>query len=110
MYGAGQGVTFNAPVAEDEASFSVVSNVKDTSKGRFGGRGAVFTRARGGQRGGRADGRAGRMQTQRPARGGAAAQQGAGGYQDARSGARPTGGAGGANAGNKLLASSAAKS
>jgi translation initiation factor 3 subunit D len=54
---------FNAPPAEDEGSFSVVSNTRDTGKTRYG-RGAVFTRGRG-QRGGRADNRAGRQAFQR---------------------------------------------
>jgi translation initiation factor 3 subunit D len=70
-------------VAEDEASFSVVSNVRDTGKTRFG-RGAVFTRGRG-QRGARQDARTGgRQQLQR---GGRQGQQYGGGY-DGRGGAR----------------------
>ncbi|KAK4189025.1 eukaryotic translation initiation factor 3-like protein [Podospora australis] len=90
VYGAGTASLFAAPVAEDEASFSVVSNVRDSTKTRFG-RGAVFTRGRGGQRGGRggAPGPGGRQQFQRAGgRGGAQY----GGY-DSRGGAR-----GGANA------------
>jgi translation initiation factor 3 subunit D len=75
-------------VAEDEASFSVVSNVRDTGKTRFG-RGAVFTRGRG-QRGARGDTRGGgRQQFQRGGRGG---QQYGGGY-DGRGGGRGGGGA-----------------
>lgn len=59
---------FSAPIAEDEASFSVVSNIRDTGKSRFG-RGSVFTRGARGQRGGRGD-RAGggRAQLQRSGR------------------------------------------
>ncbi|CAK7271895.1 hypothetical protein SEPCBS57363_004855 [Sporothrix epigloea] len=54
VYGAGTVSLFSAPPAEDEGSFSVVSNVRDTGKTRFGRGGAVFTRGgRGGQRGGR---------------------------------------------------------
>lgn len=83
VYGAGSASLFVAPVAEDEASFSVVSNVRDTGKTRFG-RGAVFTRGRG-QRGARGDTRGGgRQQFQRGGRGG---QQYGGGY-DSRGGAR----------------------
>lgn len=68
VYGAGSASVFAAPVAEDEASFSVVSNVRDSGKTRFG-RGAVFTRGRG-QRGGRGDARAGgRAQLGRGGRG-----------------------------------------
>lgn len=67
MYGAGSASLFAAPAAEDEASFSVVSNVRDTGKSRFG-RGAVFTRGRG-QRGARQDARSGgRQQFQRSGR------------------------------------------
>ncbi|KAK1758266.1 hypothetical protein QBC47DRAFT_450506 [Echria macrotheca] len=86
VYGAGTSTIFAAPVAEDESSFSVVSNVRDSGKTRFG-RGAVFTRGRG-QRGGRGDSRGGRQQFQRSGRGG---QQYGGGY-DNRGGGR--GGAG----------------
>ena len=62
VYGAGTVSLFSAPPAEDEGSFSVVSNVRDTGKTRFGRGGAVFTRGgRGGQRGGRGqDARGGR--------------------------------------------------
>ncbi|KAK4674148.1 hypothetical protein QC763_117890 [Podospora pseudopauciseta] len=89
VYGAGSASLFTPPVAEDEASFSVVSNVRDSTKTRFG-RGAVFTRGRGGQRGGRGDARAagGRQQFQRAGRGG----QYGGGY-DSRGGARGGGNA-----------------
>jgi len=89
VYGAGSASLFAAPVAEDEASFSVVSNVRDTGKTRFG-RGAVFTRGGRGQRGARGDSRGGgRQQFQRSGRGG---QQYGGGY-DGRGGARGGGGA-----------------
>lgn len=68
VYGAGSASVFAAPVAEDEATFSVVSNVRDSGKTRYG-RGAVFTRGRG-QRGGRGDARAGgRQQLGRGGRG-----------------------------------------
>jgi len=67
---------FNAPPAEDEGSFSVVSNTRDAGKTRYG-RGAVFTRGRG-QRGGRADNRGGRQALQRT--GTRSGQQGYGGY------------------------------
>ncbi|OLN95931.1 Eukaryotic translation initiation factor 3 subunit D [Colletotrichum chlorophyti] len=50
VYGAAHAITFNAPPAEDESTFSVVSNTRDSTKTRYG-RGAVFTRGRG-QRGG----------------------------------------------------------
>ncbi|KAK0632576.1 eukaryotic translation initiation factor 3 subunit D [Immersiella caudata] len=76
VYGAGTTTLFAAPAAEDESSFSVVSNVRDSGKTRFG-RGAVFTRGRG-QRGGRGDSRGGRQQFQRSGRGG----QQYGGYSD----------------------------
>lgn len=61
-------------MAEDEASFSVVSNTRDSTKTRFG-RGAIFTRGRG-QRGARGDGRAGRQTFQRT--GGRGGQYGGG--------------------------------
>ncbi|KAL2263709.1 hypothetical protein VTK26DRAFT_5565 [Humicola hyalothermophila] len=87
VYGAGSASLFAAPVAEDEASFSVVSNVRDSTKTRFG-RGAVFTRGRGQRGGARADARTGgRQQFQRAGRGG----QYGGGY-DGRGGARSTAG------------------
>lgn len=66
VYGASSASLFAAPVAEDESSFSVVSNVRDTNKTRYG-RGAVFTRGRG-QRGARGDARSSRTQTLRPSR------------------------------------------
>ncbi|KAF5003006.1 hypothetical protein FDECE_10428 [Fusarium decemcellulare] len=75
VYGSSHAVTFNAPPAEDESTFSVVSNVRDSTKTRYG-RGAVFTRGRG-QRGGQAGGRGGRTQLQRTGAGG---RQGYGGY------------------------------
>ena len=50
-------MTFNAPPAEDESTFSIVSNTRDSTKTRYG-RGAVFTRGRG-QRGARTDARSG---------------------------------------------------
>ncbi|KXX74874.1 Eukaryotic translation initiation factor 3 subunit D [Madurella mycetomatis] len=88
VYGAGSASLFAPPVAEDEASFSVVSNVRDSGKTRFG-RGAVFTRGRG-QRGARQDARTGgRQQFQRGGRGGG---QYGGGY-DGRGGGRTGGGA-----------------
>lgn len=58
VYGSSHAQTFNAPPAEDESTFSVVSNARDSTKTRFG-RGAVFARGRG-QRGGRGDTRGGR--------------------------------------------------
>lgn len=82
VYGSNHAVIFNAPPTEDEGSFSVVSNVRDSGKSRYG-RGAVFTRGRGGQRGGRGDARGGRQTFQR---GG-----GRGGQSYDRAG-RPTGG------------------
>lgn len=68
VYGAGHAVTFNAPPAEDESAFSLVSNTRDSARSRYG-RGAVFTRGRG-QRGGRGDARQGRAQLQRSGPGG----------------------------------------
>lgn len=59
VYGSSHAVTFSAPPAEDESTFSVVSNVRDSTKTRFG-RGAVFTRGGRGQRGAQAGGRGGR--------------------------------------------------
>ncbi|KAF3358099.1 hypothetical protein VdG1_02876 [Verticillium dahliae VDG1] len=41
VYGASHAVTFNAPPAEDESSFSVVSNTRDSTKTRYG-RGAML--------------------------------------------------------------------
>ncbi|KID99398.1 eukaryotic translation initiation factor 3, partial [Metarhizium majus ARSEF 297] len=63
-YGASHAITFNAPPAEDESTFSIVSNTRDSTKSRYG-RGAVFTRGGRGQRGGRGDSRGGRGQLQR---------------------------------------------
>ncbi|KAH6628035.1 eukaryotic translation initiation factor 3 subunit D [Chaetomium tenue] len=80
VYGAGSASLFAPPVAEDEASFSVVSNVRDTGKTRFG-RGAIFTRGRGQRgRGGQDTRGGGRQQFQRGGRGGQ--QYGGGGYND----------------------------
>ena len=94
VYGAGSASLFAAPAAEDEASFSVVSNVRDTAKTRFG-RGAIFTRGRGQRgRGGqdtRGGGRGG-QQFQRTGRGG---QQFGGGYDN-------RGGRGGARGGRRF--------
>ncbi|KAJ2904731.1 eukaryotic translation initiation factor 3 subunit D [Zalerion maritima] len=59
VYGASSASLFAAPAAEDEASFSVVSNVRDSIKTRFGGRGGVFTRGRGQRGGARGDSRGG---------------------------------------------------
>ncbi|KAI5463005.1 eukaryotic translation initiation factor 3 subunit D [Mariannaea sp. PMI_226] len=75
VYGSSHAVTFNAPVAEDESTFSVVSNTRDSTKSRFG-RGAVFVRGRG-QRGAASTGRGGRQAVQRT---GTGARQGYGGY------------------------------
>ncbi|EFY86834.1 eukaryotic translation initiation factor 3 [Metarhizium acridum CQMa 102] len=63
-YGASHAITFNAPPAEDESTFSLVSNTRESTKSRYG-RGAVFTRGGRGQRGGRGDSRGGRGQLQR---------------------------------------------
>lgn len=87
VYGAGTAALFAAPAAEDESSFSVVSNVRDTGKSRFG-RGAIFTRGGRGQRGQRGDARGGRQQFQRSGRG----QPYGGGY-DNRGGGRGNAGA-----------------
>ncbi|KAH8735441.1 eukaryotic translation initiation factor 3 subunit D [Ilyonectria robusta] len=79
VYGSSHAITFNAPPAEDESSFSVVSNTRDSTKTRFG-RGAVFTRGRG-QRGAATNARGGRQALQRTDnRGGR--QGGYGGYND----------------------------
>lgn len=70
MYGSSHAITFNAPPAEDESTFSVVSNARDSAKARYG-RGAVFTRGGRGQRGGaRGDSRGGRSAVQRQTGGG----------------------------------------
>ena len=66
VYGANAASLFTAPVAEDEASFSVVSNVRDSGKTRYS-RGTVFNRGRG-QRGARGDTRQGRSQPLRSGR------------------------------------------
>jgi len=58
VYGAGLPSAFTVQIAEDESSFSVVSNTRDSTKTRFG-RGGAFPRGRG-QRGGRGDTRGGR--------------------------------------------------
>ncbi|KLU89263.1 eukaryotic translation initiation factor 3 subunit D [Magnaporthiopsis poae ATCC 64411] len=89
VYGAGVASIFAAPQAEDESTFSVVSNVRDSAKSRFG-RGAVFTRGRG-QRGARADGRAGRTQLSRGGRQGGQ-YGGGGGYDGGRGGGRSNAG------------------
>ncbi|KAH7160176.1 eukaryotic translation initiation factor 3 subunit D [Dactylonectria estremocensis] len=92
VYGSSHAITFNAPPAEDESSFSVVSNTRDSTKSRFG-RGAVFTRGRG-QRGAAANARGGRQALQRTEnnpRGGR--QGGYGGYD--RGGRNQAGGRGG---------------
>ncbi|KAG6003570.1 hypothetical protein E4U21_001897 [Claviceps maximensis] len=87
-YGASHAVTFNAPPAEDESSFSIVSNTRDSTKSRYG-RGAVFTRGGRGQRGGRGDSRGGRGgQFQRTS----GARQGGGYDRGGRSNAGPRGG------------------
>ncbi|KAM7221581.1 hypothetical protein V8F06_002972 [Rhypophila decipiens] len=85
VYGAGSVSIFAPPVAEDESTFSVVSNVRDSTKTRFG-RGAVFTRGRG-QRGGRGDARGtGRQQFQRTGGRGGGQYGGGGGYDGGRGG------------------------
>ncbi|KAG6039793.1 hypothetical protein E4U41_002140 [Claviceps citrina] len=86
-YGASHALTFNAPPAEDESSFSIVSNTRDSTKSRYG-RGAVFTRGGRGQRGGRGDSRGGRGQFQRAG----APRQGGGYDRGGRSNAGPRGG------------------
>ncbi|KAM3077527.1 hypothetical protein ACMFMG_006865 [Clarireedia jacksonii] len=90
VYGAGTSSLFAVQMAEDESSFSVVSNTRDSTKTRFG-RGGTFTRGRG-QRGGRGDTRGGRGQFQRV--GGRGGQQGYG--YDSR------GGRGGARGGRRF--------
>lgn len=91
-YGSASASLFAAPAVEqDEASFSVVSNVRDSGKSRFG-RGAVFTRGGRGQRGGARGGQdsrgGGRQQFSN--RGG-----GRGGYDSGRGGRNNAGGRGG---------------
>ncbi|KAH6895164.1 eukaryotic translation initiation factor 3 subunit D [Thelonectria olida] len=94
VYGSSHAVTFNAPVAEDESTFSVVSNTRDSTKSRYG-RGAVFTRGRG-QRGAAQTGRGGRQAVQRTGAGGGGGGgrggYGGGGYQQ---GGRQNAGRGG---------------
>ncbi|KAG5929346.1 hypothetical protein E4U42_006177 [Claviceps africana] len=87
-YGASHAVSFNAPPAEDESSFSIVSNTRDSTKSRYG-RGAVFTRGGRGQRGGRGDSRGGRGGQFQRAGG---ARQGGGYDRGGRSNAGPRGG------------------
>ncbi|ROV97902.1 hypothetical protein VSDG_04942 [Cytospora chrysosperma] len=95
-YGAASASLFTAPIVEqDEASFSVVSNTRDTGKTRFG-RGAIFTRGRG-QRGGRGDARGGGRQTFTRTGG----RGGAGGYDGGRGG-RTNQGGGGAGRGRRF--------
>jgi translation initiation factor 3 subunit D len=73
IYGAGTSSLFAVQAAEDESSFSVVDNTRQTTKTRGFGRGGVMTFRGRGQRGG----------AQRGARGGfqRAGQQGRGGQQ-----------------------------
>merc|ERR1711939_1215561 len=91
VYGAGTSSLFAVQLAEDESSFSVVSNTRDSTKTRFG-RGGAFTRGRG-QRGGRGDTRGGRGQFQRV--GGRGGQQGYNNYDQ-------RGGRGGARGGRRF--------
>ncbi|POS69036.1 eukaryotic translation initiation factor 3 subunit D [Diaporthe helianthi] len=91
-YGSASASLFAAPpVEQDEASFSVVSNVRDSGKTRFG-RGAVFTRGGRGQRGGARGGQDARGvgRQQFSSRGG-----GRGGYDSGRGGRNNAGGRGG---------------
>ncbi|KUI68013.1 Eukaryotic translation initiation factor 3 subunit D [Cytospora mali] len=96
-YGAASASLFTAPIVEqDEASFSVVSNVRDSGKTRFG-RGAVFTRGRGQRGGARGDARGGgRQQFNRTG-----GRGGAGGYDGGRGG-RTNQGGGGAGRGRRF--------
>jgi translation initiation factor 3 subunit D len=91
VYGAGTSSLFAVQLAEDESTFSVVSNTRDSAKTRFG-RGGVFQRGRG-QRGGRGDTRGGRGQFQRVGQG----RGGQGGYNqyDSRGGRGGAGARGG---------------
>lgn len=91
VYGAGTSSLFAVQLAEDESSFSVVSNTRDSTKTRFG-RGGAFGRGRG-QRGGRGDTRGGRGQFQRV---GGRPQQGYNNQYDSR------GGRGGARGGRRF--------
>src|SRR5450432_4178272 len=93
VYGAGTSSLFAVQLAEDESTFSVVSNTRDTAKTRFG-RGGVFTRGRG-QRGGRGDTRGGRGQFQRVG-------QGRGGQQTGYNNYDSRGGRGGARGGRRF--------
>ena len=88
VYGSSHAVTFSAPAAEDESSFSIVSNTRDSAKTRYG-RGAVFTRGRG-QRGGRG------VDARNP-RGGGTQRSGPGG----RGGGYDRGGRGGGGRGGR---------
>ncbi|KAF7917826.1 hypothetical protein BTUL_0050g00360 [Botrytis tulipae] len=90
VYGAGTSSLFAVQLAEDESTFSVVSNTRDSTKTRFGRGGLARGR---GQRGGRGDTRGGRGQFQRV--GGRGGQQGYNSY-DTR------GGRGGARGGRKF--------
>ncbi|KAK7731006.1 hypothetical protein SLS53_008877 [Cytospora paraplurivora] len=95
-YGAASASLFTAPTVEqDEASFSVVSNVRDSGKTRFG-RGAVFTRGRGQRGGARGDARGGRQTFNRTG-----GRGGAGGYDTGRGG-RSNQGGGGAGRGRRF--------
>ncbi|KAF4929937.1 hypothetical protein COL154_006295 [Colletotrichum chrysophilum] len=86
VYGAGHAISFNAPPAEDESTFSVVSNTRDSTKTRYG-RGAVFTRGGRGQRGGAATTtRGGRQAINRTQQGGRQGYGGGGFDRGGRSG------------------------
>ncbi|KAL2888840.1 Eukaryotic translation initiation factor 3 subunit D [Ceratocystis lukuohia] len=93
VYGANHALSFNVPATEDESTFSVVSNVRDSTKSKFG-RGAVFTRGggRGSSRLNRVEARPGRQQLSRTSRGGASGgygyDRGGRGGSSARGGAR----------------------
>ncbi|PYH87697.1 eukaryotic translation initiation factor 3 subunit EifCd [Aspergillus ellipticus CBS 707.79] len=83
VYGAGSSSLFAVQVAEDESSFSVVDNTRNTGKRTFGRGGGTVFRGRG-QRGGaqRGGGRAGFQRVGAGGRGG----QGGDRYYDNRSG------------------------
>src|SRR5881394_1008062 len=91
VYGAGTSSLFAIQVAEDESSFSVVDNTRNTAKARggFGRGGGTIFRGRG-QRGGRND-RGGRGAFQRVG-GGRGGQGGDRGYYDNRGGRGGRGG------------------
>ncbi|KAI9869073.1 MAG: hypothetical protein M1813_002897 [Trichoglossum hirsutum] len=91
VYGAGTSSLFAIQVAEDESSFSVVDNTRNTTKSRggFGRGGGTIFRGRG-QRGGRND-RGGRGAFQRVG-GGRGGQGGDRGYYDNRGGRGGRGG------------------